>query len=85
MITTNKLKKMLVGTLLSGGVALAGFGLTAGTAYASPENPGPSIDYPDSGGTLVQCKQCGRGLPGALDTPAVNPATKIHVAVQGTR
>ena len=40
MITTNNLKKMIVGTLLSGGVALAGLGLTAGTAYASPEDPG---------------------------------------------
>ena len=43
MNTNHKVKKVIVGALLSGGVALAGFGLTAGTAHAfrpQPEPPG---------------------------------------------
>src|SRR3979409_1993354 len=44
MNTIQPLKKMVVGALLSGGVALAGLGLTAGTAGAAPANPGPTID-----------------------------------------
>ena len=35
MNTSHNFKKMIVGALLSGGVALAGFGLTAGTAQAA--------------------------------------------------
>ncbi|MDT5237147.1 MAG: hypothetical protein QOF47_3134, partial [Mycobacterium sp.] len=49
MNTNQPLKKMFVGALLSGGVALAGLGLTAGTASAAPVNPGPTIDYSDFG------------------------------------
>ena len=84
-MNTNNLKKMIAGALLSGGVAMAGLGLTAGTASAAPENPGPTIDHSDFAGPLVQCNKCGRGLPGALDTPGINPATQIPSAVQGTR
>jgi hypothetical protein len=47
MNTNQPLKKMIVGVLLSGGVALAGLGLTAGTAGAAPANPGPTIDHSD--------------------------------------
>ena len=45
----------------------------------------PTIDQSDFAGPLVQCNKCGRGLPGALDTPGINPATQIPSAVQGTR
>ncbi|MUL76435.1 hypothetical protein [Mycolicibacterium sp. CBMA 226] len=49
-------KKLIVGTLLSGGIGLAGLGLSAGTAQAfnpQPEPPGrPAVVVPDyqSGG-----------------------------------
>ena len=43
MSDTHSLEKTMVGALLSGGVALAALGLTAGTASAVPQNPGPSI------------------------------------------
>ena len=76
MNTKQPLKKMIVGALLSGGVALAGLGLTAGTAHAAPDNPGPTIDYPDWGGTVVECKQCGRTLPGD-GSVRVNPGAKL--------
>jgi hypothetical protein len=64
MSTNQPLKKMIVGALLSGGVALAGLGLTAGTANAAPANPGPTIDHSDFGVPLVECIQCQRTLPG---------------------
>jgi hypothetical protein len=67
MNTNHPLKKVIVGALLSGGVALAGLGMTAGTAQAAPHKPGPTIDYPDWGGTLVECKQCQRTLPGGVE------------------
>ena len=76
MNTNQPLKKMIVGALLSGGVALAGLGLTAGTASAAPDNPGPTIDYPDWGGTVVECKQCGRTLPGD-GSVKVNPGPQL--------
>ncbi len=41
MSTIHYLKKMTVGALLSGGVALAALGMTAGTADAAPQNPNP--------------------------------------------
>jgi hypothetical protein len=69
--------------LLSGGVALAGLGLTAGTAQAAPQGPGPTIDHSDFGVPVVECIQCGRNLPGKLDIPSINPAGKVPVAVQG--
>jgi hypothetical protein len=46
MNITRSLKKMIVGALLSGGIAVAGLGLTAGTAHAfnpQPDPPGRSI------------------------------------------
>src|SRR3977135_2174024 len=55
---------MVVGVLLSGGVALAGLGLTASTAGAAPANPGPTIDHSDFGIPVVECIQCQRTLPG---------------------
>jgi hypothetical protein len=84
MNTRHNLKKVIVGALLSGGVALAGLGLTAGTAQAAPQYPGPTIDHSDFGVDVVECNQCGRSLPGKLDTPSVNPAGKVPAAVQGT-
>ena len=58
------LKKMIVGALLAGGVALTGLGLTAGTASAAPSDPGPTIDYSDFGVPIVECIQCRRAVPG---------------------
>jgi hypothetical protein len=66
MNTNQALKKMIVGTLLSGGVALAGLGMTMGAAQAAPAKPGPTIDYSDVG-PLVECNQCQRNLPGGVD------------------
>lgn len=85
MNTSHNFKKMIVGALLSGGVALAGFGLTAGTAQAAPDRPGPTIDHSDFGVPVVECVRCGgHGLPGGLDiNPGVNPAGKLPSAVQG--
>ncbi|HZN83455.1 MAG TPA: hypothetical protein VFC01_27790 [Mycobacterium sp.] len=83
MNTTHNLKKVIVGALLSGGVALAGLGLTTGTAQAAPQGPGPTIDHSDFGVPVVECIQCGRNLPGKLDIPSINPAGKVPVAVQG--
>ena len=83
MNTTYTLKKMIVGALLSGSVALAGLGLTAGTAQAAPDRPGPTIDHSDFGVPIVECIRCGSGLPGKLDIPSINPAGKVPVAVQG--
>ena len=56
---------MIFGALLSGGLALAGLGMTA--ASRRPDKPGPTIDYPDWGGTVVECNQCHRVLPGGGD------------------
>ena len=83
MNTTHNLKKMIVGALLSGGVALAGLGLTAGTAQAAPDRPGPTIDHSDFGVPVVECIRCGSGLPGRLDIPSINPGAKVPSAVQG--
>jgi hypothetical protein len=83
MNTTHNLKKMVVGALLSGGVALAGLGLTAGIAQAAPDRPGPTIDHSDYAGPLVECAQCGPHVRGGLDIPSVNPGAKVPSAVQG--
>ena len=77
MNTNHPLKKMIVGALLSGGVALAGLGMTAGVAQAAPDKPGPTIDYSDAAGPLVQCNRCGQqsipginvSLPGGFKQP----------------
>lgn len=76
MNTTHNLKKMIVGALLSGGVTLAALGLTAGTAGAAPQNPGPSIDHSDFAGPLVECNQCQRTLPGD-GSVKVNPGPQL--------
>ena len=38
-MTTTQLKKTVVAALLSGSIALAGLGLTAGVAQAQPDGP----------------------------------------------
>lgn len=63
MSTNLNITKMVVGTLLSGGIAAAALGLTVGTAAAAP-NPGPRIDYSDFAGPIVECNQCQSKLPG---------------------
>jgi len=40
--TTRTLRKIIAGALLSGGVAVAGFGLAAGTAQADSADWGPA-------------------------------------------
>jgi hypothetical protein len=76
MSTTHNLKKMIVGALLSGGVALAALGVTAGTASAAPGDPGVTIDHSDFAGPVVECNQCGRTLPGD-GSVRVNPGAKF--------
>jgi hypothetical protein len=87
MKTTHNITKLFVGALLSGSVALAGLGLTAGVAQASPEGPGVTIDHSDFGVDVVEYTRCGLNLPRGVDIRAVvNPATKVPVAiVQGAR
>ena len=49
MSTTHNVKRIIVGALLSGGVALAGMGLSMGTAQAfdpQPDPPGKSESSP---------------------------------------
>ena len=76
MITTHNLKKLIVGALLSGGVALSAVGLTAGTASAAPQNPNPTIDHSDYAGPIVECIQCQRTLPGD-GSVRVNPGPQL--------
>jgi hypothetical protein len=76
MNTTINLKRMTVGALLSGGVALAALGLTAGTAGAAPDNPGPTIDHSDWGVPVVECVRCNRTLPGD-GSVRVNPGPQL--------
>jgi hypothetical protein len=76
MSTTHNMKKMIVGSLLSGGLALAGLGLTAGTAGAAPQYPGPTIDHSDYAGPVVECVQCQRTVPGD-GSVRVNPGAQL--------
>jgi hypothetical protein len=76
MNTTHNLKKMIVGALLSGGVALAALGMTTGTASAAPGDAGVTIDHSDYAGPVVECNQCGRTLPGD-GSVRVNPGAKF--------
>jgi hypothetical protein len=76
MNTNQPLKKMIVGVLFSGGVALAGLGLTAGSASAAPSNTGPTIDHSDFGVPVVECIQCQRTLPGD-GSVRVNPGPQL--------
>lgn len=81
MITTT-IKKAVVGTLLTGGIAFGAFGLAAGVANAQPSNPGPTIDNSDFGVPIVECIQCQTTLPS--NSIRVNPALQpgnIRVAV----
>jgi hypothetical protein len=79
MNTIHNTKKVIVGAVLSGGVALAALGITAGTASAAPANPNPSIDHSDYAGPIVECNQCGRTLPGdgSVRVNPVNPGVKF--------
>ena len=79
MNTNHNLKKMIVGALLSGSVALAGLGMTTGLAQAAAENPNPSIDHSDYAGPVVECNQCGRTAPGdgSVRVNPVSPGVKI--------
>jgi hypothetical protein len=68
MNATHHLRKVIVGALMSGAIALAG--LTAATAQASPQPIDPSINTSDFNIPLVECKQCQQTLPGR---PEVHP------------
>jgi hypothetical protein len=68
MNTTHHLKKVIVGALLSGGIALAG--LTAASAQASTQPIDPSIHTSDFNVPVVECTQCQQTLPGR---PQVHP------------
>jgi hypothetical protein len=68
MNTTDNLKKVIVGAVLSGGIALAG--LTAGVAQASTQPIDPSINTSDFNIPIVECTQCQQTLPGR---PTVHP------------
>lgn len=80
MNTTSNLKKVIVGALTSGGLALAALGLTAGTAGAAPSNPGPRIDNSDFGIPIVECIQCQRTVAGD-GSERINPGTKLGGSV----
>jgi hypothetical protein len=79
MSTIHNLKKLTVGALMSGGLALAALGMTAGTASAAPADPNPSIDHSDYAGPVVECNQCGRTAPGdgSVKINPVNPGAKF--------
>ncbi len=78
MNTNHNIKKMLVGGLLSGGIALATLGLTAGTASAAPSPyPGPSIDHSDFGVPIVECVQCQHSTPGDGSVRVSNPGARV--------
>ena len=68
MNTTDNLKKLIVGAVLSGGIVLAG--LTAGVAQASTQPIDPSINTSDFNVPVVECTQCQQTLPGR---PTVHP------------
>ncbi|MGE0215209.1 hypothetical protein [Mycolicibacterium sp.] len=75
MSTTQNIRKIIIGGLLSGGVALAA--LTAGTAGAAPANPNPSIDHSDYAGPVVECNQCGRSAVPGDGSVRINPGAKF--------
>jgi hypothetical protein len=78
MSTTHNVKRIVVGALLSGSVALAGFGLSMGTAQAfdpQPEPPGkvaPSQKL--SPGEI-------RGFDPQPDPPASVPSSRLNPGV----
>ena len=77
MSTTNNVKRIIVGALLSGAVALAGLGLSMGTAQAfnpQPDPPGRQANVAVNQPPEVQSK------PGII---ALTPQTHVHVGAQG--
>jgi hypothetical protein len=82
MNTTHHLKKIVLGTLLSGAVATAGLGLTAGTAAAQPQGPGVGVDYSDVG-PLVTCNACQVAKPGD-GSVRVNPGPGVTKTGDGS-
>ena len=87
MNATHNLKKIVIGALLSGGVAAAGLGLSTGTAIAQPQGPGVGVDYSDVG-PLVTCNACqvlkpGDGsvkirVPQFKQAPSFNPTGGVN-------
>lgn len=75
MNTTHTLKKIVLGTVLSGSVVAAGLGLAAGTATAQPQGPGVGVDYSDVG-PLVTCNACQVAKPGD-GSVRVNPGAGV--------
>jgi hypothetical protein len=83
MTTIHTAKRMLFGGLLSGGIALAGLGLTAGTAQAfnpQPEPPGKPLPagtiqgfnpQPDPPG-IIRVFTPGSNAPGKHTTAGVD-------------
>ena len=67
MITTHNVKRIIVGALLSGAVALAGLGLSMGTAQAFDPQPEPP-------GKI-------RGFDPQPDPPASVPSSRLNPGV----
>jgi hypothetical protein len=81
MTTTHSVKRMLVGALLSGGIAVAGLGLSAGSAQAfnpQPEPPGKPL----SPGT-IQGFNPQPDPPGVIRVTIHAPDGPIGVAAPG--
>ncbi|GFG55428.1 hypothetical protein CQY20_05650 [Mycolicibacterium agri] len=81
MNTTHSVKKVIVGALTSGGLALAALGFTTGVASASPSNPQPNIDVSDWGVPVVECIQCNKSVLGGA-SEKVNPGIKVGDSVR---
>ncbi len=73
MSTTHNVKRIIVGALLFGSVALAGLGLSMGTAQAFDPQPDPPFSAPSS-----------RLNPGVIRgfNPQPEPPTRIASAAQ---
>jgi hypothetical protein len=67
MDVTHNLKKITIGALVSGAVAVAGVALAAGTAQADPQSPGPFQWCP------------GQPLPGDHLGAIVIPSRNINI------
>jgi hypothetical protein len=78
MSTTHNVKRIIVGALLFGGVALAGLGLSMGTAQAfdpQPEPPGKvAPSHKLSPGEI-------RGFDPQPDPPASVPSSRLNPGV----
>jgi hypothetical protein len=78
MSTTHNVKRIIVGALLSGGVALGGFGLSMGTAQAfdpQPDPPGKSEISPKLNPGVI------RGFDPQPDPPASLPSSRLNPGV----